>query len=357
MASKDVGEDRAWTMRLSVQPDIGPAGIRRLLSGARAQGLSVAAAAALETPELVSRFGLTRAAAAAAARAWAAPHQVDDLLEGLRGAGVRVVFEGEPLYPPALSLLLGDAAPLVLFVRGDAGLPGRECVAVVGSRTPSALASAAAQAFSERQAAAGVSVVSGGARGIDSAAHRGALRCGSTVFVPPMGILRYRWKGAALPEVGHGSWCVLGQFPPREPLQAKYALIRNRTVAALSGAIVAFEPRDHGGTWHTCLAALCMRKPLFVVAARAGQPYRRALESLVRMGATALEPQCMPDAREFRELLAAHHSAPAIGQLPLFESRGHALPPEGGLRLAGQPGRRRPPVSGPARRGAPRGFD
>jgi predicted Rossmann fold nucleotide-binding protein DprA/Smf involved in DNA uptake len=115
-------------------------------------------------------------------------------------------------------------------------------------------------------------------------------------------------------------WCCIGQFPPHAGWQAAYALIRNRTIVALADAVVAFEPRDRGGTWHSSLNALQMRKPLFVVSAARRGARGRGLQRLVRLGAVALDPRIMPDPDEVDRLAAEYSPPPAVDQLPLFRT-------------------------------------
>jgi predicted Rossmann fold nucleotide-binding protein DprA/Smf involved in DNA uptake len=94
--------------------------------------------------------------------------------------------------------------------------------------------------------------------------------------------------------------------------------MRNRTVVALSDAVVAFEPRDCGGTWHTCLTALRLRRALFVVTADRRGAKGRGLKLLVRAGAVALDPGRMPEGDALALLVADYRVPRAASQLPLF---------------------------------------
>jgi len=111
---------------------------------------------------------------------------------------------------------------------------------------------------------------------------------------------------------------VLGQFPPLEGWKTANALARNRTIVALSSAVVAFEPRDT----NSCVAALRMGKPLFVASSRATPPLRRGLRALVRMGACALDIERMPDAEEVQELMHRHGPRTRAAQARLFPQSG-----------------------------------
>jgi len=128
-------------------------------------------------------------------------------------------------------------------------------------------------------------------------------------------------RTAWLPGPGSDSWCLVGQFPLHSTWRTAHALSRNRTTAALSDAVVAFEPRDVGGTWRTCLEALRLRKPLFVVAPQADGPKGRGLRRLVRMGGVALDPRQMPAADSFARLVSEYAPPAPLDQTELFEER------------------------------------
>ena len=91
---------------------------------------------------------------------------------------------------------------------------------------------------------------------------------------------------------------------------------------ALSEAVVAFEPRDGGGTWHSSINALRMRKPLYVVTGSQRGGKGRGLTRLVRMGAVALDPVRMPDPAAFRRLVAEYRPPPMPEQVSLFGGAG-----------------------------------
>ena len=121
--------------------------------------------------------------------------------------------------------------------------------------------------------------------------------------------------------VAGGRWCVLGQFPPEDRWRKRSALIRNRTIVAASDAVVGFEPREVGGTRHSCRIALQMGKPLFVVSGRADPSHRRGMERLVRLGAEALDLGNMPGAADFQQLTREYRPPPESAQLRLFQRK------------------------------------
>jgi predicted Rossmann fold nucleotide-binding protein DprA/Smf involved in DNA uptake len=314
-----VDDEGLCLISLCAADGVGPSTIVSLQRAARARGVSLREVMALPMPELEADLDLTPVAARAVSEISAPMTAGRAVLDALDRIGARAVIAGDADYPDRLTERLGNQAPPVLFLAGDAALLQRPSRAVVGSRAPSRRAVQAARLLSAQQAGAGFAVVSGGAHGIDTAAHLAAAVAGGTVVVPALGIARYRPLDAGAGRAVHGRWCVVGQFPPHAAWRGAQALVRNRTIVALSDAVVAFEPRDCGGTYHTSLTAFRMRKPLFVVTASADGAKDRGLKRLVRLGAVALDPSCMPDADALARLIAEYRPPPGADQLPLFE--------------------------------------
>lgn len=164
-------------------------------------------------------------------------------------SGVGVALHGDPGYP---SPLLDDPqAPAVLFHRGDLGaLDGRR-VAVVGTRSATATGRRTATELGYRLADRGVRVVSGLARGIDGAAHRGALGAGAG---PPIAVVAsgldviYPREHADLWERVAADGLLLSERPPGAPPRAGAFPDRNRILAALAELVVVVESRVTGGS-------------------------------------------------------------------------------------------------------------
>lgn len=313
-------EEDLCLVALAATDGVGPATIARLRATARAARLPLAEVLKWSPGRLVAEAGLRHACARAAHRMADPAAHGRAVLGGLARLGIRAVLAGRRGYPARLAEALGEQAPAVLFLAGSGSLLERPCLAIVGSRQPSRQALDAARTLARGQAGAGVTVVSGGASGIDSAAHAGAMEAGGTAVVPALGLAHLRWRGPR--GAAEGSWCAVGQFPPQAPWRAAQALLRNRTIVALSRAVVAFEPRDGGGTFHSSMAAIAMRKPLFVVAASRRGAKARGLTRLVRLGAVALDAAAMPNPDELDRLVAEYRPVPCPDQLLLFEPRG-----------------------------------
>jgi DNA processing protein len=308
----DLTEEDCCLVALAATEGVGTASIARLLGHARRRRLPLRHVMSLPAQALEHQVDLSGHVARLVARLSSPVTQGRDLCELMFRRGGAVLTTSHPSYPSALSRTLGAAAPPVIFTRGNIGLLSRAGVAVVGSRRPSSLARAAAGRFAGVRAREGDVVFSGGARGIDAVAHRSAVDSGATAVLPAMGVWRFGEREVGLDAAAHGRWCAANSFPPDSPWRAGHALVRNRLIVALSTVVVAFEPRDEGGTWHTCMEALRARKPLFVVTASRHGAKRRGQNSLVRMGAVALDPRRMPDAPAFARLVAEYVQPPRL---------------------------------------------
>ncbi|MEF8788158.1 MAG: DNA-processing protein DprA, partial [Planctomycetota bacterium] len=231
---------------------------------------------------------------------------------------VWVVAEGDAAYPERLREGLGSDAPPLLFMQGEPDILARRTVAVVGSRSPSRAGERAATRFAARMAEAGWTIVSGGARGIDTAGHHGALGNGATAVVPPRGILEFRWRNPARRRADGGEWCKVGQFPPGSGWKTKYALMRNHTIVALSEATLAVEPRDRGGTWRSSRATLGAGKPLLVMNGSGETSKKRGAEALCRSGAQLVSCQAPPGPEELERIVQNTPDSEEPRQQPLF---------------------------------------
>ncbi len=313
----ELTEEEACLVALCSTEGVGPATVGRLLEAARAGGRTLEELLALTPAGLQRETGLAEALARTVAAIGSPLLAGGSMADRLRRAGADLLLVGWPEYPDRLAPCLGTSAPPVLFTLGDASLLRRKAVGIVGSRRPSREAQEAARLLASDLAAAGTVVVSGGAHGIDTAAHRGALEAGATVVLPAMGLMRFQWRGGRSGFDAEGRWCVVSEFPPHSGWRSAHALLRNRLIVALSGAVVAFEPRDAGGTWNSCLHALHMRKPLYIVTCSRRGARGRALRRLVRMGAAALSPEHMPDAEALGLLMEDYRPPPSYEQLSL----------------------------------------
>ena len=193
----EASDSELCLIALSDTEGIGPASMAALRRLARRRAEPLHRVLALAPEVLAGKAGLTAAAAMVLTRVGSPRAHGRMVLEEAARTGTRVVCAGRPDYPARLTALLGEQAPPVLFLRGDCSLLDAPCMAVVGSRRPSRWAQEAARSLAGQLAQDGVTIVSGGAKGIDTTAHAAALLTGATAFVPPMGLARFDWQPAA----------------------------------------------------------------------------------------------------------------------------------------------------------------
>jgi DNA processing protein len=315
-------ETRCVLAALASTPGVGSASIARLRSESERSGIRLR--------DLISRpartlrgLGVSAVAAAAILRIPGAADLGQHLLSRLAARGVSGFFPGDHEYPIRIAAPLGIHAPQVCFVLGDASLMRAPGIAIVGSRRPSRRCAEAARCLARQFAAAGLAVISGGARGIDTLAHEGAVETGATVVCPPVGLLRFKPPVRPAPT----RCCVMGQFAPFAGWQNAQALLRNRTIVALSDAVVAFDPRDCGGTWHSSRQALAMSRPLFVASECASPELARGVAHLVSHGAVRLDLTAMPDAAALTALITEHRGRPRPVQSSLLLTPPHQTGP------------------------------
>jgi DNA processing protein len=208
-------------------------------------------------------------------------------LRRLAERGLRWVARSDPAFPRRLGQI--HDPPPGLFVRGEASLAllDRPCVAVVGARACSSYGTAVALAFGNELAAAGAVVISGLARGVDAAAHRGALEAGETVAVLGCGIDRdYPRAHAALAAAVAQRGLVVSEYPPGvEPAPWRFPA-RNRIVAGLALATVVVEARERSGALITADLALDEGREVLTVPGEITSQLSRGTNQLLRLGAT-----------------------------------------------------------------------
>jgi DNA processing protein len=226
-------------------------------------------------------------AGAEAVRAAAASVEPGRVRRALDSSGARAALPGDPEYPESL-LDLPDP-PVCLFIRGRAPAthPG-PAVAVVGARRSSAYGREAAGELAAGVAAVGVAVVSGGARGIDAAAHRGALRAGAattTVLGSGIDVAYPRSHRGLLEEIAR-SGTVVSEYPPGVPPRPWRFPARNRIIAGLSAAVVVVEGASGSGSLITAEFAMDLGREVLAVPGPITSPLSAVPHDLIRDGAT-----------------------------------------------------------------------
>jgi len=270
-----------------------------------AEGDTVARLQLIRTPkigpvtyaQLIARFGTAEAALAAlpqlAARGGGAAPRIPDerAIERerrrVRQLGACYVFLGDADYPPLLGEL--DNAPAVLTVRGDLSLLQRQMIATVGARNASAAACRFARQLAHDLAASGAAVVSGLARGIDTAAHAGALG-GGTIAVIAGGIdIAYPPENAALQEQIAEAGLLIAETPPGIEPRARHFPYRNRIIAGLAVGAVVVEAAPRSGSLITARLAGEAGREVMAVPGSPLDPRAQGCNQLIREGATLVQ--------------------------------------------------------------------
>lgn len=268
--------DQIDHLRLVRTEGVGPVTYRRLLERFRSP------AAALDAlPRLAKAGGRAQAPRVME------PGEARRELEQTEAAGGRMVFLGDADYPPLLALT--DDAPPCLIMSGDAGLALRRCVAAVGGRNASANGQRMAEALAA-ELAAHVVVVSGLARGIDTAAHTGAMRSGRTIAVIAGGIDQpYPPENAGLQRQIADAHLVMTEAPLGTVPQARHFPRRNRIIAGLSLGVVVVEAAPRSGSLITARIAQDTGREIFAVPGSPLDPRARGGNDLIRQGAILVE--------------------------------------------------------------------
>jgi DNA processing protein len=183
-------------------------------------------------------------------------------------SGIRLVCPGDQEWPGQLADL-GDAQPYALWLRGHADLRFSclRSVAIVGSRAATAYGSYVAAEFAASVAARGLAVVSGGAFGVDAAAHRGALGAdGVTVAVLACGVdIAYPTAHAELFDAIAAQGVIVSEWPPGRQVSRLRFLVRNRVIAALATGTLVVEASQRSGAVNTARHARDLRRRLMAV--------------------------------------------------------------------------------------------
>jgi DNA processing protein len=191
---------------------------------------------------------------------------------------------GDLRYPALLSAI---PAPPRLFVRGALDADDALAVAIVGSRRPTPYGLAIAERLASELAARGVTIVSGLARGIDTAAHRGALTAGGrTLAVLGCGLdIVYPAENTALARAIEARGALVSQFAPGVPALAGHFPARNRTLAGLALGVVVVEAAERSGALITAGFAGDLGRETFAVPGRITSPTSAGANRLIQDGA------------------------------------------------------------------------
>jgi DNA processing protein len=220
----------------------------------------------------------------------AAPLLDRALAERLRAAeaGINVLAWNDPSMPMPL-MAISDAPP-VLWYRGTLECLNQPVVAIVGSRAASAVALETSRRLATDLASRGITVASGLARGVDSAAHRGALDTGKTIAVLGSGVDRvYPHEHIDLANCIAQRGLVVSEYPPGTPPLAFHFPMRNRLISGLSRAVVVIEASDKSGSLITAGCAAEQGRDVMAVPGNVLSGRNKGGHALLRDGAKIVE--------------------------------------------------------------------
>ena len=214
---------------------------------------------------------------------------VDEELAVCRASNISILLESQPEYPDLLRQIYDP--PAVLFVRGKLLPQDGLALAIVGTRHATQYGLRQAERLSGSLARAGLTIVSGLARGIDAAAHRGALAAGGrTVAVLAGGVLKiYPPEHEKLAEEVLAQGGLLSEAPTRSELQGGMFPQRNRIISGLSLGVLVVEAGDRSGALITARQAMEQGREVFAVPGHVDDRSSRGCHRLIRDGAKLVE--------------------------------------------------------------------
>ncbi len=278
VGSPEADSETAYWLAISRVPYIGPARIERLLQ--TFGSLSVAWSA----PQAELRLALEPRSLS---ELLAARSRIDPAgeLERLARSGIRAVHPGHPSYPRLLAEISGR--PSVLYVRGDLAPADDRSVAIVGTRRATPYGRQAAERIATELAQAGVTVVSGLARGVDAAAHRAALEAGGrTIAVLGSGPdVIYPAEHRRLSEQVMESGAILSELPPGAKPDAQNFPARNRIVSGITVGTLIIEAPSRSGALITATFAADQGREVFVIPGSIFAQTAEGTNALLRDGA------------------------------------------------------------------------
>ena len=321
MATAVITEEEVlhW-LALRMVPGLGPIGALRLLEK-------------LKTPVKIFRASASELEAAgvssALARNIASGCSFDDAVDqhqALAKAGAHVISFQDERYPGRLREIFDP--PIILYAIGRLELLNSYAIAVVGTRRPTPYGIAATERLSADLAKAGLTVISGMARGIDTAAHKAALlEEGNTVAVFGCGVdVLYPSENRRLYEQIAERGLLLSEFPLGAPAYPQNFPIRNRIVSGMAEGVLIVEGAQHSGSTITARLAMDQGREVFAVPGNITQKMSWAPNLLIKQGAKLVQ--------EWTDIV---HELPAAVRRDLVDGAQQKILLEGGVQLPPPP--------------------
>ena len=271
---------------LSITDGIGPVIARRLIE--RAGSVEAACEADANLLRTVEGVGATKSNSIARSLAESRTKADDVIAKAHAKPGMGLICPDDENFPHLLHSAID--APLALFYRGTLEPRDLNAIAIVGSRKCSFYGREQAERFARLLAGAGFTVISGGARGVDSAAHKGAIegKHGRTIAVLGSGLdVPYPPENIGLFEQIAESGCLISEFPLGTPPKAENFPRRNRIVSGMSRGVLVIEADERSGALITARQAIeDHQRPVMCLPGRCDNPQSAGPHKLIREGAT-----------------------------------------------------------------------
>lgn len=288
--------DRQIWMSISATEGLGPSALQRIWRALDGMRSGPEVLLGLTAEELEAQLGLSPAVSARLAE-----RMKDPLSEPAITDGTDLLSPADESFPGQRFATAVPPIPALLWVAGERRIlvNSQPFLGIGGSRDASERVLEIAFNVSKEASRRGVTVVSGLAQGVDSAAHQGALSGpAGTVGVMACGILRH---SGYVPE-DLDSACLISQFDPMEPWSGQRAMARNSTIAGLSDHVLVCASGLSGGSWEMGQLCLKRKKPLFVLDLDESEAPGN--QALIRAGAVAVSPN------DFEAIWAESESSP-----------------------------------------------
>jgi DNA protecting protein DprA len=240
---------------------LGPKTIRKILDYKNDNNIQIDTIIGFKTNKIAQLFSVSESVAEEIAN-----YKKTDLYNKIINNEVRLISIHDQAYPRQLKLVLGQAAPPVLFVCGNLQILTKKSVGICGSRHVSEKGLLVTKLCAKALVEKGINITSGYASGVDMTAHISALEHnGTTAIVLAEGILNFHKKSRISKYIDVNNTVIVSEFHPEARWFASNAMQRNKTILGLSKAMLVIESGMKGGTFAAAMDAIRYKSPLFFV--------------------------------------------------------------------------------------------
>ncbi|MFA5271518.1 MAG: DNA-processing protein DprA [Candidatus Omnitrophota bacterium] len=213
---------------------------------------------------------------------------LDKELKLIASENISVIDIFDKDYPKLLKEISNP--PIVLYIKGNVASLNDFIFSIVGTRIPSIYGLNMSENFASRLASLGVTIISGLARGIDTAAHKGALKTGKTIAVLGSGILNvYPKENKRLSDLISENGALISEFPLLEPPLKENFPRRNRIVSGLAAGVLVIEAAERSGALITAHCALEQNREVFALPGKIDSPLSKGTHILIKEGAKLVD--------------------------------------------------------------------